>query len=176
MSDKALFEVTLKDGQKFNAFFRTGWMSSSSDVWLFCTIFGNDTHIPLENVASVAYAAGIHHTTEECSFVTKEDGYRHYTYGEVTDQGSVKSFPWRNAEAIYDDVPAISRSDYTYVGNAVFREVTWGYVEKTHIDADSGIESITHRYLTYMTASDYRRLMAQWGRAVADVEIEYAER
>ena len=176
MSDKALFEVTLKDGQRFNALFRTGWISSPSSDWLFCEVFGQSVSLPMGNVASVAYAGGVHHTTETDSFVTKEDGYRYYTNGPEESLPSVSRFPWRNCTGdLYDNMPEISKHDYTYIGEATFREVSWRYCEQFDVDTDTGIDRITHRYHTYMTASDYRRLMAQWAREIADREIAYAE-
>ena len=176
MPEKALFEVVLKDGQKFNALFRTGWMSTASAEWLFCEVFGQSVNLPMGNVASVAYAGNIRHTTETDTFVTSEEGYRVYTRGQEEDQPSVSRFPWRDCTGdLYDNMPLISKHEYTYIGEATFREVTWQYDEKFFVDTDTGIDRITHRYHTYMTASDYRRLMAQWAREIADREIEYAE-
>lgn len=178
MPEKALFEVVLKDGQKFNALFRTGWMSTASTEWLFCEVFGQNVRLELENVASVTYAGNIHHTTETDTFVTSEEGYRTFTRGEEEDRPSVSRFPWRDCKNdLADNMPLISKSYYAYVGNAVFREVTWQYTERFYPDVNdvAGVDQITHRYHTYMTASDYRRLMAQWAREIADREIEYAE-
>ena len=178
MSDKALFEVTLKDGQKLHALFPTGWMSSSSEKYLYCDVFGQRVAIAMEDVASVSYAGGIDYSRERRMFTTDEDGQRHYEYTQYSEK-PVSRFPFKSVPQKNDFIrysPSISRYDYAFIGNVQFRKVEWDYYEYFDTgNADNGTDQIQHLYYTYMTAADYRRLMAQWAKELADREIEYAE-
>ena len=169
--DKALFEVVLKDGQKFNVLLPTGYWSMKNDFWLDCTVLGQDVSISLDDIASVKYAGGIAYQMETRKPVV---GCGDYDY-IVTDMLPVLRFPFKKVP-VYEsfDCPEIDEynSGETYAGDILFRRVSWRYTE--YVQSDESSDRLCHMFETYMTEDDYRKLIAQWARELADRNIHRA--
>ena len=167
MDDKALFEVVLKDGQKFNALMDVGYWSAKNDFWLYCTVLGQNVSILLDDIASVKYAGGIAYDTE----TRKHVGGGSYDYFE-TAMPPVLRFPFKKAPENEDlEWPVIGKYENTYVGDALFRQVSWSYREYVTSDDGEATDRIYHRFTTYMTEDNYRKLIAQWARELAERNI-----
>lgn len=166
--DKALFEVALKDGQKFNALLPVGYWSSKNDFWLYCTVFGQNVSISLDDIASVKYAGGIAYEMETRKSV---GGCGDYEYFE-TDMLPVLRFPFKKVPGDQDlDWPLIDKYEKTYVGDASFRQVSWSYHEYVTSDDGGYSDRVRHRFTTYMTEDDYRKLIVQWAKELAERNI-----